>query len=291
MSVESSSGAVFDAIVFGETRARTMDGRQQRLCPHAELSGPARERGDRTRRSRSSSSTAPIASITAYRNGQPYGKPYQSPLRWPTSKPGKSHVLFGLRHSPAGGNRHSGRGDRTGGAVRPGPLGRRSRRRWPASSASGSPTTSCSRSCRRGAHARRRELTFDDSRRLRTRAAGSSRAAKSMPSFRARPSRPANWSAAIPHRRESALRPGASARWPPCRPISAWRPTPPSRSGAASWPSGSPIPNNPLDAARDRQSPVALPLRRRPGRYAQRLRLQRRPPLASRNCSTGWPPS
>jgi len=42
--------------------------------------------------------------IALYRNGEPYGKPYQKNLA--TFPQGKSSVLFGLRHTPKGGNKH-----------------------------------------------------------------------------------------------------------------------------------------------------------------------------------------
>ena len=42
--------------------------------------------------------------ITLYRNGKPYGKPYRKgPATFPK---GKSAVIFGLRHLPAGGNKY-----------------------------------------------------------------------------------------------------------------------------------------------------------------------------------------
>ena len=42
--------------------------------------------------------------ITAYRNGKPYGKPYKSsgPV---TFQSGNAQVVFGLRHAPPGGNK------------------------------------------------------------------------------------------------------------------------------------------------------------------------------------------
>jgi hypothetical protein len=41
--------------------------------------------------------------MTAYRNGRPYGAPYKTGFA--TFPTGQARVLFGLRHSPAGGNR------------------------------------------------------------------------------------------------------------------------------------------------------------------------------------------
>src|SRR6185369_15284175 len=42
--------------------------------------------------------------ILGYRDGRPYGKPYSTkgPMMF---EAGKSHVVFGMRHSPAGGNK------------------------------------------------------------------------------------------------------------------------------------------------------------------------------------------
>ena len=42
--------------------------------------------------------------IALYRNGEPYGKPYQKNMA--TFPQGKSSVLFGLRHTPKGGDKH-----------------------------------------------------------------------------------------------------------------------------------------------------------------------------------------
>lgn len=41
---------------------------------------------------------------TLYRNGQPYGKPYRKGAA--TFPATESTVIFGIRHLPAGGNRH-----------------------------------------------------------------------------------------------------------------------------------------------------------------------------------------
>ena len=73
------------------------------------FAGRSRSRAPENRRPRSSRciwpwSTRPDGTIIGYRDGKPYGQPYKSdgPLRF---EPGQSHVVFGLRHAPAGGNK------------------------------------------------------------------------------------------------------------------------------------------------------------------------------------------
>jgi hypothetical protein len=46
----------------------------------------------------------PDGMISLYRNGEAYGKPYKKPLA--TFPKGKTSVIFGLRHTPKGGNKH-----------------------------------------------------------------------------------------------------------------------------------------------------------------------------------------
>lgn len=104
ISVESSSGAVFDAIVFGEREAGQWMAGSNGFARTQSFSGPPE----------TEATAAPVQIVlvygtdrlvTAYRNGQPYGQPYTAPAT-AVFVAGKSHVLFGLRHSPAGGNRH-----------------------------------------------------------------------------------------------------------------------------------------------------------------------------------------
>ena len=104
-TVQSSSGAVFDAIVFGERDSgQWMAGsngysRTQSFQGAVETDAEALVQmvivygSDRT--------------ITAYRNGRRYGTPYTA-LSMATYEAGKSQALFGLRHSPPGGDRFLG---------------------------------------------------------------------------------------------------------------------------------------------------------------------------------------
>ena len=97
-----------------------MDGRQRLLPPHASRSsGP-----DETQATDRFVHVAVVyqadGTIAAYRDGQPYGKPYQSREAWLHFDAGKSQVVFGLRHSPARRQQDAGRANRPGAPLRPG---------------------------------------------------------------------------------------------------------------------------------------------------------------------------
>jgi hypothetical protein len=99
ISLQTLDGQVFDAIVFGEQQ------------PGHWMAG-----SDGFRRSKSFQATAESkadmesvhlaivyaadGTITAYRNGQPHGKPYQSG-GLVTFEAGKAQLVFGVRHTPA----------------------------------------------------------------------------------------------------------------------------------------------------------------------------------------------
>jgi len=102
IGVQSLDGHVFDAIVFGEQEPRHWMAGSNNFARTQSFGGPEEVDADR-----------PVhialvydkeGRITAYRDGQPYGKPYQS-NGLVTFKAGQSQVVFGLRHSPPGGNR------------------------------------------------------------------------------------------------------------------------------------------------------------------------------------------
>jgi hypothetical protein len=104
ISVESSSGAVFDAVVYGEREPGQWMAGSNNFTRTQSFQAPPETEAVAT----------PVQivvvygadrSVTAYRNGQPYGQPYVTSTT-ALFEAGKSHVLFGLRHSPAGGNRH-----------------------------------------------------------------------------------------------------------------------------------------------------------------------------------------
>jgi Protein of unknown function (DUF1553)/Protein of unknown function (DUF1549)/Planctomycete cytochrome C/Concanavalin A-like lectin/glucanases superfamily len=103
ISLQQPSGATFDAIVFGERQ------------PHRWLAGSNGfvRTQDFGGAEETEASPQPVhiaivyakdGTITGYRNGQPYGKSYKS-SGLATFKANDSQVIFGLRHSPPGGNR------------------------------------------------------------------------------------------------------------------------------------------------------------------------------------------
>lgn len=103
VTVQNQSGQFFDSIVFGEMKPghwlagsnffeRTLD------------FGAATTEADRTA-IHIVITYATDGTIRGYRNGKSYGKPIRkSALR--SFKENTSQILFGLRHSPAGGNRY-----------------------------------------------------------------------------------------------------------------------------------------------------------------------------------------
>ena len=103
ITVQTKNGAVFDSIVFGEQEpGRWMPGSDgfQRT---QSVQGPAEEEADR-KFVHVAITYADDGTVTAYRNGKPYGKPYKA-SGVATFKAGETDVIFGLRHSPVGGNR------------------------------------------------------------------------------------------------------------------------------------------------------------------------------------------
>lgn len=104
VSVQTVDGHTFDAIVYAEQEShRWMPGSNgfQRTAPYG---GAAEEQADQQFVTITQVHRAD-GTITAYRNGQPYGKPVRKDqtVRF---EAGKSQVVFGLRHgTEAGGNR------------------------------------------------------------------------------------------------------------------------------------------------------------------------------------------
>ena len=101
ITVETPDGAEFDAVVFGEREpGRWMAGsnffaRTQPFGGDAEAdAGPVHV----------AISYSADGTITGFRNGRPYGKPY--PSKGPvTFRGGTAVVAFGCRHEPVGGNK------------------------------------------------------------------------------------------------------------------------------------------------------------------------------------------
>jgi hypothetical protein len=104
MSLEALDGAEFDALVYAEKEpARWMSG--SNFFRRTQNFGAASETTAAREPIHLAITYDAAGNITAYRNGQLYGKSYKSeaPLQLAA---GKSHVLFGLRHSPSSPGRH-----------------------------------------------------------------------------------------------------------------------------------------------------------------------------------------
>jgi hypothetical protein len=102
ISLQSTNGVLFDAIVFAEREpARWMAGSDgfQRT---KDFGGAAESLAKPVHIAITYSADG---IITAYRNGLPYGNPYKanSVLAFEANQ---AMILFGLRHSPTGGNKH-----------------------------------------------------------------------------------------------------------------------------------------------------------------------------------------
>jgi hypothetical protein len=103
MTIQSSTGGLFDAIVFSEKRDGQWIAGSNNFHRTQSFGGPAE--------TEAVSRPVHIAivyqlhgKVIGYRDGKPYGEPYQSngPLEF---KAGETIVSFGVRHLPAGGNR------------------------------------------------------------------------------------------------------------------------------------------------------------------------------------------
>ncbi|MDB5338214.1 MAG: hypothetical protein JWN70_3833 [Planctomycetaceae bacterium] len=103
MTIQTPDGVVFDAIVFAEQAPRQWMAGSDGFNRTLPFNGPADQDA-----AKQSVHLAIVyhedGRIVGYRNGQPYGKPYQS--RGPVEfKAGSAVIGFGIRHLPAGGNR------------------------------------------------------------------------------------------------------------------------------------------------------------------------------------------
>ena len=103
ISVQTADGGVFDAIVFGEREPKRWMAGSDSFRRTKSFGGTIE----------SSADEQPVhvaivyeadGTIIGYRNGKPYGKPYKS-TGPRVFEAGTAHVVFGLRHLPAGGNR------------------------------------------------------------------------------------------------------------------------------------------------------------------------------------------
>jgi hypothetical protein len=103
IGVQSSTGAIFDAIVFGEKEPGKWMAGSNGFSRWQSFNSPPELEADRSL-VQMVVVYGPDRTITAYRNGQRYGAAYTAPSL-ATFEAGKSQVLFGLRYSPPGGDR------------------------------------------------------------------------------------------------------------------------------------------------------------------------------------------
>lgn len=103
ISLQTPNGATFDAIVIGEQQTGEWITGSNNFKRTKALEG-TREDGASGRFVHVAATYAADGMVTFYRQGQPYGKPYQAG-EVAAYEPGKANVALGLRHAPAGGNR------------------------------------------------------------------------------------------------------------------------------------------------------------------------------------------
>jgi len=108
ISIESIDGVIFDAIVFAEQESNRWMPGSNNFARTASFKA-AEDREAASRPVHVALVYEADGTILGYRDGQPYGEPIKkSALQ--SYNAGKSEIIFGLRHKPAGGNRHlSGR--------------------------------------------------------------------------------------------------------------------------------------------------------------------------------------
>ena len=102
ISLQTPDGGAFDAIVFGELEpGRWMPGSEGYRRTRS-LNGTAEKIA--TRAVHVAITYAADGTVTGYRDGIAYGKSYRTDRA--AFGAGKAQLLFGLRHGPAGGNKH-----------------------------------------------------------------------------------------------------------------------------------------------------------------------------------------
>jgi hypothetical protein len=101
ISVQTKDGGHFDALVFGERDEKQWMAGSENFVRTQSFKGPPEKALGHVHMALV---YAKDGTITAYRNGHVYGQPYKSdgPV---TFKADECEVVFGLRHSPAGGNK------------------------------------------------------------------------------------------------------------------------------------------------------------------------------------------
>ena len=101
ISIESSNGGTFDAIVYGEQKAKQWTAGSEGFARTKTIDAP-----EETSDTRTPIHMAIVYSsdntITLFRNGEPVGNPYKSANPLPTYVAGDARVLLGCRHTGGG---------------------------------------------------------------------------------------------------------------------------------------------------------------------------------------------
>lgn len=102
ISIQTPGGRIFDAIVFAERESKRWMAGSNGFVRTDSFNAPEDNEADK-RPVHVAIVYKADGTIIGYRDGQPYGRPIRkSGLQ--TYAPKQSHLLFGLRHSPSGGN-------------------------------------------------------------------------------------------------------------------------------------------------------------------------------------------
>ncbi len=101
ISLETVDGNLFDALVYGEREPRRWMAGSNGFARTQSFAGP--EESELKEPLHFAITYAADGTISGYLQGKPYGSPYRSaPQRF---APMQTHVAFGIRHRPVGGNR------------------------------------------------------------------------------------------------------------------------------------------------------------------------------------------
>ncbi len=103
IGIQSLDGLIFDGIVFGERQAKHWMAGSNFFKRTKEFNGIAETEADK-RVVHVALAYHADGTIAAYRDGRPYGTPYKS-SGLVTFEAGQSQIIFGVRHTPPGGNK------------------------------------------------------------------------------------------------------------------------------------------------------------------------------------------
>ena len=102
LSLQTLDGSIFDAIVYGEREAKQWMAGSNGFARSQSFQAP-QEDSPADQRIHIAIRYQADGTIQAFRNGTPYGTPYQTSTQ--NFQGNSSQFLFGLRHGPPGGNR------------------------------------------------------------------------------------------------------------------------------------------------------------------------------------------